>query len=119
MFGKELWLYLKLQRLTPSSLLPFSFADRNYLSFHRQLNQYGWTKPQAGDYQGMMFNPAFYRGMPAEAFDVSKSIVFACVTNGNTPLTCFLYDLSVDSTQGFQGLHSACKAAPYGRADPS
>ncbi|KAG7344215.1 HSF-type DNA-binding protein [Nitzschia inconspicua] len=48
------------------------FHHRNFWSLKRQLNQYGWTKPQDGDYKGTLFNPAFYRNMPAENFDLIR-----------------------------------------------
>jgi hypothetical protein len=37
--------------------------DDKYVSFHRQLNCYGWTKLQRGKHQGMMYNPMFHRKM--------------------------------------------------------
>ena len=42
--------------------------DDKYISFHRQLNAYGWTKLQRGKHQGMMYNPMFYRNMDSVNF---------------------------------------------------
>jgi len=54
---------------TPKMLYKYFKLDK-YISFHRQLNCYGWTKLQRGKHQGMMYNPLFHRGMDTANFDL-------------------------------------------------
>lgn len=43
---------------------------QKYVSFHRQLNSFGWTQLQKGKYQGLLYNPLFHRKIDPGNFDL-------------------------------------------------